>query len=184
MDAIAHHYQLEDQTLVRRAQSRDRQAFALLVERNYTMVYACAYRRLGNRGDAEDVAQDVMVKLGRAIFTLKEPTALRGFLLRLTINAVTDHFRSRKREVLGAFSFISDPTTAQATDHTEDQLGAVWSAVRNLADQQRDAVLLVYADGVSHREAADAMGCSEATVSYHVHAARKRLRQMLKEDAS
>jgi RNA polymerase sigma-70 factor, ECF subfamily len=184
MDAQPAPIRVDDDNLVLLAQNSDRRAFALLVERHYAMVYSCAYRRLGNRGDAEDLAQNVMVKFGRAIFTLKEPAALRGFLLRLTINAVTDHFRNRRREVLGAFRFFSDPTTTLSAAHAEDQLGALWSAVKSLPAQQRDAVLLVYADGASHREASEAMGCSEATVSYHVHAARKRLKQMLKEGAS
>ncbi len=55
----------------------------------------------------------------------------------------------------------------------------LWVAVRALPDQQRDAVLLVYAEDMSHAEAASIMGCSEKTVSWHLHAARKRLKSVL-----
>ena len=51
--------------------------------------------------------------------------------------------------------------------------------VRALPDQQRDAVLLVYAQDFSHGEAAALMGCSEKTVSWHLHEARKRLKNQL-----
>jgi RNA polymerase sigma-70 factor, ECF subfamily len=51
--------------------------------------------------------------------------------------------------------------------------------VRRLPPQQRDAVLLVYAEDLSHAEAATVMGCAERTVSWHLHAARKRLRARL-----
>jgi RNA polymerase sigma-70 factor (ECF subfamily) len=55
----------------------------------------------------------------------------------------------------------------------------LWRAVRSLPDQQRDAVLLVYAQDLSHGEAAALMGCSEKTVSWRLHEARKRLRILL-----
>jgi RNA polymerase sigma-70 factor, ECF subfamily len=183
MDAVSGLLILDDANLVRRAQGGDRAAFGALVERHYALVHGCRHRRTGNRADAEDIAQDVMAKLGSAIFSLKEPAALRGFLLRLTINAVTDFFRRRSREARGNVAYFTDPSTqALEPEETDDQDSALWAAVRKLPDQQRDAVLLVYADGASHREAAQALGCAEATVSYHVHAARKRLKTLLTED--
>jgi RNA polymerase sigma-70 factor, ECF subfamily len=183
MDAVSGLLILDDSSLVRRAQGGDRSAFSALVERHYGLAHSCAWRRVGNRADAEDIAQDVMAKLGSAIFSLKEPAALRGFLLRLTINAVTDFFRRRTREVRGVTAYFTDPSARDWEGEADgDQDSALWAAVRKLPDQQRDAVLLVYADGASHREAAQALGCAEATVSYHVHAARKRLKILLTED--
>jgi RNA polymerase sigma-70 factor, ECF subfamily len=182
MDAVSGLLILDDASLVRRAQGGDRSAFGALVERHYGLVYGCSYRRVGQRADAEDITQEVMAKFGPAIFSLKEPAALRGFLLRLTINAVTDFFRKRSREARGAVAYFTDPTTQDDQANDDDEDSALWAAVRQLPDQQRDAVLLVYSDGASHREAAEALGCAEATVSYHVHAARKRLKILLTED--
>ena len=100
-----------------------------------------------------------MAKLGAAIFSLKEPAALRGFLLRLTINAVTDFFRKRSREARGNVAYFTDPSVkTEEPDRDGDADSALWAAVRQLPDQQRDAVLLVYADGASHREAARGAG--------------------------
>ena len=181
MDAVSGLLILDDASLVRRAQGGERLAFAALVERHYRLVYGCSYRRVGNRADAEDIAQEVMAKLGQAIFSLREPAALRGFLLRLTINAVMDFHRKKSRETKGALAYFVDPSV-ESDPIDENQDSALWLAVRKLPDQQRDAVLLVYADGASHREAAEALGCAEATVSYHVHAARKRLKILLTED--
>ena len=56
----------------------------------------------------------------------------------------------------------------------------LWAAVRKLPDKQRDAVLLVYGEGLSHASAADAMACAEATVSWHVHEAKKRLKVLMR----
>ena len=110
MDAVSGLLILDDASLVRRAQGGDRAAFSALVERHYGLAHGCAWRRTGNRADAEDIAQDVMAKLGGAIFSLKEPAALRGFLLRLTINAVTDFFRRRSREARGNTAYFTDPS--------------------------------------------------------------------------
>jgi len=52
--------------------------------------------------------------------------------------------------------------------------------VRTLPEKQREAVLLVYGEGMSHAEAADVMGSAEATVSWHVHEAKKRLKVLLR----
>ncbi len=182
MDAVNSLFLLDDSSLVRKCQGGDRQAFAALVERHYALVHGCTYRRVGNRADAEDIAQEVMIKLASALQTLREPAALRGFLLRLSINAVTDFFRKRTSENKGLASYFVDPTS-QPLSETEDHNATLWVAVRKLPDKQCNAVLLVYGDGATHREAAEALGCAEATISFHVHEARKRLKILLKEDA-
>jgi RNA polymerase sigma-70 factor, ECF subfamily len=182
MDAVSGLLILDDASLVRRAQGGDRSAFSALAGRHYALVHGCAWRRAGNRTDAEDIAQDVMAKFGAAIFSLKEPAALRGFLLRLTINAVTDHFRKRTRETRGTQAYMSDPSVEAGLTVDEEEDAALWTAVRRLPEKQRDAVLLVYADGVSHREASEVMGCAESTVSFHIHEAKKRLKLFLTED--
>ena len=61
----------------------------------------------------------------------------------------------------------------------DDPADALWLAVRSLPDKQRDAVLLVYGEDMNHAQAAQVMDCAESTVSYHLHAARKRLKQLL-----
>ena len=55
----------------------------------------------------------------------------------------------------------------------------LWDQVRALPPQQRDSVLLVYAQDLSHGEAADILGCSEKTISWHLHEARKKLKATL-----
>jgi RNA polymerase sigma-70 factor (ECF subfamily) len=55
----------------------------------------------------------------------------------------------------------------------------LWQAVHRLPQQQRDAVLLVYGEDMSHAEAARVMGCQEKTVSWHLHEAKKRLKSAL-----
>ncbi|MCV9960860.1 RNA polymerase sigma factor [Pararhizobium sp. BT-229] len=167
-----------DEELIEKAQSGDRHAFGLLVERHYDFVQAVAWRWSGNVSDAEDIAQTVCVKLAKAIRAFRGASRFRTWLYTLTLNAARDHQRSQVRERRNAASFLADPTSTAANDN-QDQAEALWEAVRLLPDKQGDAVLLVYGEGLSHAAAADVMGCSEATVSWHVHEARKRLKILL-----
>ncbi|MNL67562.1 RNA polymerase factor sigma-70 [compost metagenome] len=71
------------------------------------------------------------------------------------------------------------PKEAAADQEAAVTSSQLWDAVRSLPEKQRDAVLLVYAEELSHAEAATIMGIREATVSFHVHEARKTLRGLL-----
>ena len=67
----------------------------------------------------------------------------------------------------------------QGAPDADDRAERLWEAVRKLPDKQRDAVLLVYGEGLGHAAAADAMACAEATVSWHIHEAKKRLKALM-----
>ena len=164
--------------LIASAKAGDARAFAALVEENYPFVFKTAYKWCGNREDAEDIAQDVAIKLARVTGALKGNAALSTWIYRTTLNAVRDFQRKNQRRAdsLSAMAAEAGPVRAPDAGLEENEL---WQHVRNLAPKQRDAVLLVYAEGLSHSEAGKAMDCAEATVSWHIHRARKRLKGML-----
>jgi RNA polymerase sigma-70 factor, ECF subfamily len=167
-----------DEDLIERAQNGDRHAFGLLLERHYDFVHSIAWRWSGHAVDAEDIAQTVCLKLAQAIRAFRGASRFRTWLYTLTVNAARDHQRSRSRERRNAANYLADPTSDAANDN-HDQAEALWAAVRQLPEKQGDAVLLVYGEGLSHAGAGDVMGCSETTVSWHVHEARKRLKILL-----
>ncbi len=166
--------------MVTLAQAGDAEAFGALIDAHYDLIYRTAYKWSGHRADAEDIAQDVCVKLGSALKSFDGRSAFSSWLYRITLNGVRDMVRARGRRgrQVDAFALISpqDSPAEQEAAATSSQL---WSAVRQLPEQQRDAVLLVYAEDLSHAAAAQIMGCKEATVSWHIHAAKKTLRGLL-----
>ena len=87
--------------------------------------------------------------------------------------------RKTAREAAKLDAFGREPR-ASGEAGLEERTEALWRAVRGLPDKQRDAVLLVYGEGLTHAAAAEAMGCAEATVSWHVHEAKKRLKQTMR----
>ena len=169
-----------DATLVARAVSGDRMAFSELVERHYDFIYRTACKWLGRRQDAEDIAQDVCIKLATAIRSFDGRSAFTSWLYRVTLNSVRDSQRagarrSRHHDALAGLS----PEDAPPEQEEAATARELWAAVRALPGQQRDAVLLVYAEELSHAEAGAIMGCKEATVSWHIHEAKKTLRGLL-----
>ncbi|MDB5541242.1 MAG: polymerase sigma70, partial [Devosia sp.] len=107
-------------------------------------------------------------------------SAFTSWLYRVTLNAVRDMQRARSRRGRNADRY-AEVTPDEYLPEQEDSAAAkeLWLAVRRLPEQQRDAVLLIYAEGMSHAEAGVIMGCKEATVSWHVHEAKKTLRGLL-----
>ena len=173
-----------DAELIERAQRGDREAFGQLVSRHYEFVHATAWRWSGSSTDADDIAQEVCVKLGAAIRGFRGTSRFRTWLYTLTLNAARDHKRRQARDDRRMQAYASEQVAiAPPEDPDEKQREALWAAVRELPEKQCDAVLLVYAEGLSHAAAADVLGCSEATISWHVHEARKRLKTLLGKEA-
>jgi RNA polymerase sigma-70 factor (ECF subfamily) len=84
----------------------------------------------------------------------------------------------RRGAYVDAYAEIA-PTEEAPSQEDAATSSQLWGAVRKLPEKQRDAVLLVYAEDLSHAQAAEVMGIKEATVSFHVHEARKTLRGLL-----
>lgn len=171
-----------DNELAGKAAAGDRSAFAALLERHYDRIYRLAWRWCGSRETAEDIAQDVVVKLASAIRSFRGESAFGTWLYRIAHTTTADHLRAAQRMQPTAPSnvmMLMDAASSTATPEQEVLGQTLWDAVRRLPPQQRDAILLVYGEDLSHQEAAAILGCSEKTVSWHLHEARKRLKMTI-----
>lgn len=170
-----------DGELAARASKGDRSAFSALVERHYDFVYRVAFRFAGRRDDAEDIAQEVCARLGRAIRGYRGGSAFTTWLYAIVANASRDFLRKSVRETLRTRAYHAeaqiDGEAGAVAD--ADPAEALWAAVRQLPDKQCQAVTLVYGEGLSHAEAAEMMAVAEPTVSWHIHEAKKRLKAHL-----
>ncbi len=175
-----------DEILAIRAGQGCRASFATLLERHYERIYRTAWRFTGARERAEDIAQDVCVKLAGVIGTFRGDAKFTTWLHRVAYTTALDSVRASQR-----ISAVAPPDVIQLADRAQQQgedphvdggdaHEELWHAVRTLPPQQRDAVLYVYGEELSHAQAAAVMGCSEKTVSWHIHEAKKRLKILLK----
>jgi len=170
----------ETESLVRLAKAGDVAAFERLVAQQYRFIYKTAFRWLGHKSDAEDVTQSVCLRLPDALPGFDGRSKFTSWLYRITLNAVRDLQRThqrRGRQVYAVAAMSSEEV--EATQEDQLRVNDIWRIVRQLPEKQRDAVLLVFGEEMSQAEAARIMGCKEVTVSWHIHNARKALKDLL-----
>src|SRR4029434_1822474 len=92
---------MADSDLITRAAGGDASAFQALVERHRTMVYRVAYQFAGNHHDAEDIAQEVFIKVYRSLDQFRQDAQLTSWMYRIVMNACIEH-RRRSRPGLNA----------------------------------------------------------------------------------
>ena len=170
-----------DQEQVERAAGGCSAALAALIEAHYGSIYRMAWRLVGTREEAQDVAQDVCVKLASSVRSFGGNAEFSTWLYRVSYNTAIDHIRARERLRRGEMPDVVVLFQGSAAQSAEAAVvdSEIWCEVRRLPTQQRDAVILVYAEDLTHAEAAAIMGCTENTVSWHLYKARKRLRARL-----
>ncbi|MGF1467139.1 MAG: RNA polymerase sigma factor [Sandaracinaceae bacterium] len=175
--------------LLQRAQAGDKRAFGGLVRLHQRRVYACAVQMMGDGGDADDAVQETFLRAWRAIGRFDGRSQLSTWLYRVCVNVCLNHIRRRRRHEA---SDVADPRTpepqadpTQGGTHPATVLEArqlseqLQSALDGLSESLRTTVVLVLIEGMAQRQAAEVLGCSEGTVAWRIHEARRRLRRTL-----
>lgn len=152
------------------------------------MVYRLAYQFAGNHYDAEDIAQDVFIKVFRSLERFRYDAQLTSWLYRIVMNACIDH--KRRHAPAGWAPFTEDAelrmaNTPEDGPDPEDQayggqLGEVLEAeIARLPPGQRLVFTMRHHEGLKLCEIAGALGLAEGTVKRQLHAAVHRLRAAL-----
>lgn len=179
---------MADPDLITRAAGGDPAAFQALVERHRGMVYRIALQFAGNHHDAEDIAQEVFIKVYRALETFRHDAQLSSWLYRIVMNACVDH-RRRHAQAPPPSGEEADAairsTPASAPDPETSAYGGELAQVlageiRRLPPGQRIVFLMRHHEGLKIGEIADALGLAEGTVKRQLHAAVHRLRAALR----
>ncbi|MFL6239540.1 MAG: RNA polymerase sigma factor SigE [Actinomycetes bacterium] len=151
-------------------------------------VYRLAYRLAGNQQDAEDITQDVFIRVFRSLENYT-PGTFEGWLHRITTNLFLDLVRRRARIRFEALPDDSGdrlagrgPTPEQAYDETHLDVD-VQAALAALAPEFRSAVVLCDIEGLSYEEIAATLGIKLGTVRSRIHRGRAQLRQALADRA-
>ena len=137
-------------------------------------VYRLALCRLQNAADAEDVYQDVFLRLLEQKTGRWDGEHLKAWLLRAALNRCADLGRLRRRR--GTLSLEEVPEMARPVDETAAEL---WDAVGRLPEKLRTAVHLFYAEGYESGEIGALLGVPAATVRSRLRRARAELRNLL-----
>ena len=150
-----------------------------LVRRTHRRVYGLALRLVGDRHEAEDVAQDAYLRMFRGLAAFREEARFETWMHRIDVNAAITQFRRRGR--FGELLEDEMPDSA-APDRVDERATSRDELARGLATLppgQRAVLILKDVYGLSCREIGEEFGVEEGAVKVRLHRARKRLKALL-----
>jgi len=173
-----------DATLVAAAARGDVAAFRALVDRHLAGVLAVGRRMLRDDAEAEDVAQEALLRLWRSAEGLEVGAqGLRPWLRRVVSNLCVDRMRSGKRvSVMEEVPERAEPATQLSQLEAQDTSQRVDAALKELPDRQRTALTLFHYEGLSQIEVGQIMGISDEAVESLLARARRTLKAALRDD--
>ena len=173
-----------DVALVRRAARGDVEAYERLYRRHADRVMGLCVRMTRDRREAEELVQDVFVRVWEKLGSFQGRSAFSTWLHRVTVNTVIERLRGQRRwreRHDGAADPDAAPDTAFARAAGADV--DLERAIARLPEQARMVFLLHDVDGHKHREIAEMTGLAVGTSKAHLHRARGLLRGMLAQEA-
>jgi RNA polymerase sigma-70 factor (ECF subfamily) len=160
---------------------REPGAFEELVERTHRQVYTLAYRLVGDRHEAEDVAQEVYLRVHRSLRSFRGESRFETWLYRVVANAAMTQLRRRGRfgDLLAEGHEVADLQPAARPAEYGLEEDEIKRALQALPLGQRTVVVLKDVYGFSCQEIADQIGVSEGAVKVRLHRARRRLKELV-----
>ena len=181
--------------LVSRAQSGDLSAFDSIMLLYRERLYSVIYNMTFNHDDAADLSQEAFVKAFRSLKKFKGKSSFFTWLYRIGVNMTLSHLQRKKARKFFSFEQISEETPS--SKYLDKFSSSESSSVRNtllnelheklneallkLSDKHRTIVVLYEIDGLSHKEIATIMKCTEGTVRSRLHYAKIQLQSLLSD---
>ncbi len=178
---------MDDAALTSLAAHGDGAAWQTLVERHRALVYRLACQFAGNHHDADDIAQDVFLKVFRSLGRFRQDAQFTSWLYRIIVNACLDHARRRNpaRPTHNGDGDLEANAAGQpdpeAYTYAAELRSVLSGAVDRLPARQRVVFTMRHFEGLKLSEIAEALGLAEGTVKRQLHAAVRRLRASLRE---
>jgi RNA polymerase sigma-70 factor, ECF subfamily len=175
--------QIINDQVIEACQRGDREAFKMLFEAYKDKVFSIAVYSVGDKSIADDVTQQIFLKLFSTIKQFRGDSEFTTWLYRLVVNACMDERRRRRRwlpwgETL-AMTNIGEKKPQEKQYDRLEIAEAVRNAIRELKPKFRLPILLKYMEGLSYEEIAAVMGCSKGTVASRLNRGHGQLARHL-----
>jgi RNA polymerase sigma-70 factor (ECF subfamily) len=181
VDAPEHALPHEIRNLVERCRSGCQAAMAELVEQFRGQVFGLCLRMLGNRQDAEDMAQEAFVRALRSLHRWDPRREFRPWLLSIAGNRCRTLLAKRQRQPRGVGDVEQLPDRRPSSEGYYLLAEEVEQALAGLRREYRQAFLLFHEQQLSYEEIAAALGCPVGTAKTWVHRARRELADILSQ---
>jgi RNA polymerase sigma-70 factor, ECF subfamily len=136
-------------------------------------------KRIPDEHNAEDILQEVFLKIHARIDTLRDEEKLQSWMYRIASNVIADYYRQHKATVALSEALLLPEEPVVDDDVVKDLLPSVRTMVDNLPDEYRQALLLTEYEGLTQRELAERLGLSLSGAKSRVQRAREKLKAML-----
>ena len=170
-----------DPEVLRRAQRGDERAFALILRAYETPIFNYVYRIVGDRALAEDLTQEVFVRVFQALPRFSLRCKFTTWLFQVTKNRVLDELRAKERRPLNPITLDDAPQLEVLDQPVErvEAIDALWRAIDALPVDLKMALLLRDIVGLSYTEISDALEITLATVKWRIYKAREEVQLAL-----
>jgi RNA polymerase sigma-70 factor, ECF subfamily len=186
---------LSDEELCRKVAARDSGAFDQLVERHQVRAFRLARSVVGDDADARDISQEAFIRLYESAHRFDGRSRFSTWFYRIVVNLCIDHQRRAKwwRRLLPLSSGseeleqatiepLSDEPSPEAEVMRREVAVTLNEMLRQLSPNQRTAIMLQVQEGLSSREIAAILKCSESTARVHIYRGLMQLRKALRKD--
>ena len=176
-----------DAELIERCLQKDNSAWELVVARYKRKVFHIGYKFTGRHDDAEDLTQEIFLKVFRSLEKFNRDADFSTWLSSVARNFCIDHSRASKREkevlVEDLVAFDLAPASTGSSPHRaledRDRRSFLRRGLEALPDKLREAVVLRDLQGLSYQEMADQLGLPEGTVKSRINRGREELSRLL-----
>ncbi|RHJ80006.1 RNA polymerase sigma factor [Parabacteroides sp. AM08-6] len=175
-----------DTYYIKRIQAGDTACFACLLDKYSRQVYSLIFKVVRNREDAEELAQDVFVKVYRYLSSFKGDSSFSTWIYRIAYNTAISETRKKKHEFLAIedaiINNVSEEEVAEALGRSDTsvQMNKLDAALEQLPPEERAIILLFYIKEKTIDDIADITGLSSSNVKVKLHRIRKKLFVILK----
>lgn len=184
---------MNDKELIQKIATKDHSAFKTLVDRYQALVINTCYNLLGNRQDAEDVAQEVFFQVYKSAQKFRQEAKLSTWLYRIAVNRSLNFIRDKKRSGwLRSLSSLlegggqrvaevpaSDSDRPDVALEKKERNAIVQKAIDSLPEKQRAAFVLHKYEGMSYQQIAEILHRSLSSVESLIHRAKSNLQKKL-----
>lgn len=177
-----------DQKLVERCLEGDDAAWERIVTMYAKRIYNLSYRYTGRREDAEDLTQEIMIRVYQNLNTFRSDAgSFQNWILRVGRNLIIDHYRQTRRYQPAAGSEEMDsmhleddklPNPQQMVE-MDEAARFLWNGLNSLSPELKEALVLRDLEGLAYREIADTLGIPEGTVKSRINRGRVELARIL-----
>lgn len=177
-----------DQKLVERCLEGDDAAWERIVTMYAKRIYNLSYRYTGRREDAEDLTQEIMIRVYQNLNTFRSDAgSFQNWILRVGRNLIIDHYRQTRRYQPAAGSEEMDgmhleddkaPNPQQMVE-MDEAARFLWNGLNSLSPELKEALVLRDLEGLAYREIADMLGIPEGTVKSRINRGRVELARIL-----